>query len=155
MVPLITRLWNWDSRLKDFPKITWEACSRARNWTKLPQNTAQGVPHMTNPPILFLLCFPQHPSLLTNYYSSWQTLDVCYAQHWAPTGYRNIRSSYQLGSSWGKKGQFFLQTVYGALHAESILTVLFGKQSVASLQRRNCWSNATNRQSHSIGFFLY
>ena len=37
----------------------------------------------------------------------------------------------------GKKDTAF-SSVYRALHAESILTVLFGKQSVASLQRRNC-----------------
>lgn len=37
-----------------------------------------------------------------------------------------------------KKDIAFSSDSLQGLHTESILTVLFGKQSVASLQRRNC-----------------
>lgn len=130
MVPLITRLWNRDSRLRDFPKITWEGCSRARNQTELLQNAAQWVPHTTNPPILFPLCFPQHPFLLTNCYSSWQTLDVCYAQHWAHTGYRNNRSSYWLGSIWGNKGHSFFFRQFTGLCTLSLFLLYYSANNL-------------------------
>lgn len=49
-----------------------------------------------------------------------------------------LEAATGLEASREKRPQLLLQTVYTALHAEPILTVLFRKQSVASLQKRNC-----------------
>lgn len=126
MVPLIMNLWDWDSRLRDFLKITREGCSRAKNRNKLPQNAAQGSSSHNQPLYLVSALLSSTPFFLTNYYSSWQTLDACSVQHWARTGYRNIRSSYWLGSNWGK---FFFRQFTG-LHMLSIFLLYYSASNL-------------------------
>lgn len=103
MVPLTTHLWNWDSRLRDFPKVT-------REGTEPSCPTEQPRDLLTLPAPLSCFRSALLNTLFPHYYSSWQTLDACSVQHWAHTGYRNIRSSYWLGSNWGK---FFFRQFTG------------------------------------------
>lgn len=147
-------MWSWDwANWENFPRSQEKDVAEPGVEPSYPKMQPREFHKQPSYAVSTLL---SSTSFSPNNYSSWQMVDVCFEQHWARTGYRNIRSSYWLGSNWGgKKDISFSSDSLQGLHAESILTVLFTKQSVASLQRRNCWSAATNRQSHWTSFILY
>lgn len=111
MVPLFTPVWSWDW-------ADWETFPRSQVKDAAEPGIEPSYPKMQprefhNQPSYAVSTLLSSTSFSPNNYSSWQIVDVCFEQHWARTGYRNIRSSYWLGSNWGRKRTFlFLQTVY-------------------------------------------